>query len=80
MKTVPVSEFKAKCLGMLEEVRRTRRPILITRHGKPIAEILPPSPPKRADEWLGSLRGTAQIKGDIVSPVSGPEDWEASKA
>jgi len=76
MKAVPVSEFKAKCLSILEQVRLTRRPILITRHGKPIAEVVPPSPPKRPDNWLGCLRGTAEIRGDIVSPVLDPKDWE----
>jgi prevent-host-death family protein len=78
MKNIPISEFKAKCLGILEQVRSTRRPIVVTRYGKPVAEVIPPSPPRRSQEWLGSLRETARIQGDIVSPISAPEDWEAS--
>ena len=39
MKEVALSEFKAKCLGILKEVRRTRKPIRITRFGKPVAEV-----------------------------------------
>jgi prevent-host-death family protein len=41
MKEVAISEFKAKCLGMLEQVRKTRKPIRITRFGVPVAEIVP---------------------------------------
>ena len=47
MKEVAISEFKAKCLGILEEVRKTRRPIRVTRFGKPVAEVVPPSPEKQ---------------------------------
>lgn len=75
-----ISKFKATCLAVLERVRRTRKPILITRFGKPVAEIGPPPPPERSDTWLGSLQGTARIEGDIVSPVVGDEDWEAHRS
>ncbi len=44
MKEIAISEFKAKCLGILEEVRKTRKPIRVTRFGKPVAEVIPPSP------------------------------------
>ena len=47
MKEVSISEFKAKCLGILEEVRKTRRPIRVTRFGEPVAEVVPPAPPSR---------------------------------
>src|ERR1035438_7675295 len=43
MKEVAISVFKAKCLGILEEVRKTRKPIRVTRFGKPVAEVIPPS-------------------------------------
>src|SRR6478736_6057398 len=46
MKEVAICEFKAKCLGMLEQVRKTRKPIRITRFGEPVAEIVPPTPKK----------------------------------
>jgi len=77
MKEVAISEFKAKCLGILEEVRKTRRPIRVTRFGKPVAEVVPPSPEKPEGRRLGSLVGTAEILGDIVGPTGSFDDWDA---
>jgi prevent-host-death family protein len=79
MKEVAISEFKAKCLGMLEEVRKTRKPIRVTRFGKPVAEIVPPSPKTNSKNWLGCMEGTIRIVGDIVGPVSDWDDWEANR-
>ena len=76
MEKVAISVFKARCLSMLEKVRRTGAPILITRRGEPIAEVTPPSPEHAREDWLGSAAGTGQILGDIVSPIAG-DDWEA---
>jgi prevent-host-death family protein len=76
MKEVAISEFKAKCLGMLEEVRKTRKPIRITRFGKPVAEIIPPSPGERTGRKLGSMVGTVKILGDIVGSTGSWHDWE----
>jgi prevent-host-death family protein len=72
-----ISKFKATCLAVLERVRRTRRPVRITRFGQPIAEVVPPSVPPRPERWLGCLAGTGRVTGDIVSPVAGDADWEA---
>jgi len=77
MKEVAISVFKAKCLGILEEVRKTRKPIRITRFGVPVAEVVPPSPPKSTGRRLGSMAGTAEILGDIVGPTGSLDDWEA---
>jgi len=77
MKEVAISEFKAKCLGLLEQVRKTKKPIRITRFGKPVAEIIPPSPASEPGDWLGSMKGRMEILGDIVSPVVDESDWEA---
>ena len=75
MKEVAISEFKAKCLALLDEVEKTRQPLRVTRHGKPVAEVVPPTPIHNAS-WIGSMKDTMQILGDIVSPASDPEDWE----
>ena len=72
-----ISKFRATCLATLERVRRTGRPVRITRFGKPVADIVPPSPESRPLEWLGSLRGTIEIRGDIVTPSSELVTWEA---
>jgi prevent-host-death family protein len=74
---VAISEFKAKCLALLEEVRRTRQPIRITRHGKPIAEVVPPSPVEDRSAWMGSMKGKMEILGDIISPAADEDEWEA---
>ncbi len=77
MKEVAISVFKAKCLGILEEVRKTRKPIRVTRFGKPVAEVVPPSPATQSGRRLGSGAGTAKILGDIVGPTGSLDDWDA---
>ena len=79
MKEIAISEFKAKCLGILEQVRKTRKPVRVTRFGEPVAEVVPPSPHKRPANWLGCMAGTARIVGDIVSPVGSESHWEAAR-
>ena len=77
MEEISISEFKAKCLAILERVRKTRKPIRVTRFGKPVAEIMAPSPAKERAEWMGSMKGQMEILGDIVSPVIDENDIEA---
>jgi prevent-host-death family protein len=76
MEEMAISKFKATCLAVLERVRRTGQPVLITRFGKPVAEVVPPRPQPRSDHWLGSLNHTGRITGDTVAPASDEEDWE----
>lgn len=76
MEEIAISKFKATCLAVMERVRQTGQPVLVTRFGEPVAEIVPPSPPRRPEGWLGCLGGTAEITGDIVSPSGDPENWE----
>ena len=77
IETIAISEFKATCLAVLERVRRTGASITVTRRGEPIAEIGPPSPASIGGAWLGSMRDTARITGDLVAPIASPNDWEA---
>ena len=77
MEEIAISEFKAKCLALLEQVRKTKKPIRVTRFGKPVAEVVPPSPAAEPADWLGSMADTMEITGDIVSPVIDEGDWEA---
>jgi len=72
-----ISKFKATCLGALERVRRTGRPLRVTRFGKPVADIMPPAAESPTENWLGSLRGTIEIRGDIVGPSSAHVRWDA---
>jgi prevent-host-death family protein len=76
MKEVAISEFKAKCLALLDQVQKTKQPIRITRFGQPVAEVVPTSPASPPD-WMGSMKDSIEIAGDIVSPASDENDWEA---
>ncbi len=75
-KTIAISEFKATCLAVLEQVRLTGTSVVVTRRGKPIAEVVPPSLATTGDSWIGSMRGTATINGDPIAPASEPDEWE----
>ncbi len=76
MNEVSISEFKAKCLALLEQVRKTKQPLRVVRHGKPVAEIVPPTENVDRMEWIGSMQGSAVILGDIISPATDEDDWE----
>jgi hypothetical protein len=54
--------------------------VLITRFGKPVAEVCPPPRPRRPATWLGCMAGTGRVKGNIVSPASEPGDWEVLRS
>ena len=73
---VTISKFKATCLGLLKKVRQTGEPIVVTLRGEPVAMVVPPPEPKRDDSWLGDLRSSGKILGDIVLPASEESDWE----
>ena len=77
MTTVAISKFKAECLALLERVRKTGEPLLVTRRGEPVAQVLPPpAPDPSAGSAFGAMAGTAEELGDIVEPMA-TEDWEA---
>ncbi len=76
MKEIDISKFKAKWLALLEQVQKTKKPIRVTRFGKPIAEVVPPSP-AQVFNWMGSMKDSIEIVGDIVSPANEESDWEA---
>ena len=67
-----VSEFKSKCLGLLDEVAKGNT-LVITKHGRPIAKVLPVS--TAAKSLRGSWKGIVKIKGDIVK-FNEAEAWE----
>ncbi len=73
MRTIKASEFKAKCLKIMEEVASTGEPVLITKNGVPISQLIPAR--RRPDTLFGALKGSASINGDIVGPVD--NSWDA---
>ena len=76
MQEIAISEFKAKCLAVLEQVRATKKPVRVTRFGKPVAEIVPPTAVEDRAAWIGSMKGSFEILGDIVSPANDENEWE----
>lgn len=77
MESIAIFEFKATCLSVLEKVRRTGQPILVTRRGEPVAEIVPPARPSATRDWIGSAVGSGRIVGELVAPAADPSEWTA---
>ena len=77
MESIPVSKFKATCLAVLQRVKRTGRPVLITRFGEPVAEVIPPQRKVSNSDWLGGMAGRVKVVGDIVGTVMDAETWDA---
>ncbi len=73
---ISILQFKATCLAVLDKVKRTGKPVLVTRRGIPIAMIEPPPPPEKKESWLGAFKSTGKIVGDIVSPALDEAEWE----
>ena len=72
-KTVGAGEFKTHCLRLIDEVNQTKRSIVITKHGKPMAELTPLK--EEAYSLFGCLENTVEVVGDIVESTG--EIWEA---
>ncbi len=73
MKKMPAGAFKANCLAVMDEVQAKREAIVITKHGKPVAKLVPVNAGN--DEIYGFLAGKGSIAGDIISPALTPEEW-----
>ncbi len=79
MDEIAVSKFKATCLAALDRVRRTGRPLRVTRFGKPLADVVPPQSTPSSASWLGVMRDRGRIVGDIVSPVEPADVWDGAE-
>lgn len=75
--TIPAGEFKAKCLKLLDEVAEKRETLVITKHGKPVAQLVPMPPETQRQGIVGSMKGSVTILGDIISPID--VEWDAMK-
>lgn len=67
MEIVIASEFKAKCLKIMDEVAATGEPVIITKHGVPVAQLVPEV--QKPETLFGALQGSVIILGDIVGPI-----------
>jgi prevent-host-death family protein len=72
MKQMPAGQFKSQCLAIMDQVQRSREPVLITKRGKPVAKLVPVG--NKGDDIFGFLEGKGRIVGDLLdtTPV---EDW-----
>ena len=76
MRSIRASEFKAKCLAILDEVEQTGEPVTILKRGRPVARLVPPELGQHKYPQH-ALFGTVEILGDVVEPVLPASDWEA---
>lgn len=75
MKTVKASEFKARCLALMDDVAETGEEIVVTKNGKPVSRLVPVKQKPR--QLYGLHRGMWQMKDSLVDPVE--ESWEADE-
>lgn len=78
MRSINASEFKAKCLAILDEVKRTGEPVTILKRGRPVAQLVPAVHVK-AEYAQAALRGSVRILGDVMEPLLPADDWEAER-
>ena len=77
--TVTATDFKAKCLALIDEMNRTKVPIIVTNRGKPVAEMFPARAKEDAKPLVGSMKGTVYRYDDPFSPAIDPEEWEVMR-
>lgn len=75
-KSISSAVFKATCLQLMDEVKEKHIQIIVTKHGKPVAQLVPLEDDS-LPEFFGCLKDTVVIKGDIVNPID--ETWEANE-
>jgi prevent-host-death family protein len=73
MKTIAAGTFKTKCLAIMDEVQAKREPVVVTKHGRPVAKLVPVN--SDADEIFGFFSGRGSITGDVVSSALSSEEW-----
>jgi prevent-host-death family protein len=76
MKTLAAGKFKQTCLRLLDEVGESGEPIVITKRGKPVAQLAPVAH-GRHEDWLGAMSDRGEILGDLVAPALEPGEWNA---
>ena len=77
MKTIPAGTFKTNCLALMDEVKAKRETVIITKHGEPVAMLVPIK--ADVDEIYGFLKGKGSISGDVIAPALSGKDWGSLK-
>jgi prevent-host-death family protein len=75
-KTMAAGEFKAKCLAVMDEVQAKRTTVVVTKNGKPVAQMVPIIDEKERDPIFGFFRGKGRIVGDITEPIYTEQEYE----
>jgi prevent-host-death family protein len=70
---IAAGQFKARCLQLMDQVKLTHEEIIITKHGQPVAKLVPVEE-STSSTFVGFLENSVRISGDIIAPVD--EDWE----
>jgi len=73
--TIAAGEFKAKCLHLLDEVQQSRKEVVITKRGRPVARLVPVE--EKVPSVFSRMKGSIEILGDIIAPID--EVWEADE-
>jgi prevent-host-death family protein len=76
MRTMSATDFKAKCLAILDEVAQTGEVVTVLKHGRPVAQVVP-AVPRQGGYPQEELAGTIEFLGDVIGPVLEPGDWDA---
>jgi prevent-host-death family protein len=74
MRKIAAAVFKARCLTLMEDVRSTREPVVITTRGKPVAKLVPMD--SEGDDFIGRLKGVFEVVGELDADP--PEEWESA--
>ncbi len=77
MNTLSVSQFKANCLRLFQQIVRTQKPLVVTKRGAPLVDVIPHQKRSPPAGIFGCLKGTVTYMGDIVSPAVPEDEWEA---
>jgi prevent-host-death family protein len=74
---MPAGVFRASCLAVMDEVQAKRETVIITKHGKPVAKLVPVD--AKRDEIFGFMKGKIAITGDVVRPIISASEWKCLK-
>ncbi len=77
VREVAISEFKAKCLALLDEVNKTKIPLRVTRRGEAVADVVPAAAGAEERDWIGSMSRSIEFTGDVIGPVIDTREIEA---
>jgi len=75
MRQIAAAAFKSRCLRLMDEVNEGREPLVVTKKGRPVVQVVPVGEPSR--NVFGCLTGRIEIVGDLLAPVAEPGDWSA---